>query len=69
SLADVRAELDATHAELIAFLGNISQEQLDLCGQHPLHGEIKLKDLLVIIYSHATTHTNEISAKIRETKK
>ncbi len=69
SLADVRAELDATHAELMAFLQNLTQAQLDECGQHPLYGEVKLKDLLVISYSHATTHTNEISAKIRESKK
>ena len=68
SLANIRAELDATHDELMKFLENLTQEQLDLCGQHPLHGEIKLKDLLVIIYSHATTHTNEISAKLRESK-
>ncbi len=69
SLAEVRAELDATHAELMAFLQNLTQEQLDLCGQHPLYGEVKLKDLLVIIYSHETAHANEIAAKIREAKK
>ncbi len=69
SLAEVRAELDTTHAELTAFLQNLTQEQLDFCGQHPIYGEIKLKDLLVIIYSHETTHTNEISAKLHESKK
>lgn len=69
SLADVRAELDATHAELMAFLQNLTQEQLDLSGQHPLYGELKLKELLVVIYSHETTHTKEISAAIRESKK
>ena len=66
SLTDIRAELDATRDELMKFLENLTQEQLDLCGQHPLEGEVKLKDLLVIIYSHETTHTNEISARIRE---
>ncbi len=65
----MRAELDTTHAELTAFLQNLTQEQLDFCGQHPIYGEIKLKDLLVIIYSHETTHTNEISAKLHESKK
>jgi hypothetical protein len=69
SLTDIRAELDATHDELTKFLENLTQEQLDLCGQHPLYGEVQLKELLVIIYSHETTHTNEISTKIREAKK
>ena len=69
SIAEVCAELDATHAELMAFLHNLTQEQLDLMGQHPLYGEVNLKELLVIIYSHETTHSNEISAKIRESKK
>ncbi len=69
SLADIRAELDATHAEVIAFLQNITPEQLDLRGQHPLYGELTLKELLVVIYSHATTHANEIATTIRESKK
>ncbi len=68
SLTDIRTELDATHDELIQFLENLTQAQLDLCGQHPLYGEVELKELLVIIYSHETTHTNEISARIREAK-
>ena len=68
SLTDIRAELDATHDELMKFLENLTQEQLDLCGQHPLYGEVELKELLVIIYSHETTHTNEISAKLREAR-
>ena len=53
----------------MTFLQNLTQEQLDLCGQHPLYGEVTLKELLVIIYSHETTHAKEISAKIRESKK
>jgi len=69
SLVQVRAELDAARAELMTFLQNLTQEQLDLCGQHPLYGEVTLKELLVIIYSHETTHANEISVKIRESKK
>ncbi len=68
TLADIRAELEATHAELIAFLQNITPEQLDLRGQHPLYGELKLKELLVVIYSHATTHANEMATQIRESK-
>jgi uncharacterized damage-inducible protein DinB len=69
SLVELRQELDEVHAELIGFLNGLTNEQLDLMGQHPLYGEVKLKELLVIIYSHETTHTREISAKIHESKK
>ena len=69
SLAEIRAELEATRAEFMAFLQNLTQEHLDLSGQHPLYAEVTLKELLVIIYSHETTHAREISDKIRESKK
>jgi hypothetical protein len=69
SLADLRQEIEEAHAELIGFLDSLTQEQLDLMGQHPIYGHVKLKELLVIIYSHETTHTREISDKIRESKK
>ena len=69
TLVELRQELDAVHAELMGFLNGLTTEQLDLMGQHPIYGQVKLKELLVIIYSHETTHTREISAKIREMKK
>lgn len=68
SLAQVRAELDATRAELRTILDSFTLEQLKLCGEHPLAGEITLKELLVILYSHETSHANEISARIRGLK-
>ncbi len=68
NLAQVRQELGASRAELMTFLQSITPEQLALCGEHPLYGETSLKDLLVILYSHETTHTNEIADKIRESK-
>jgi uncharacterized protein (TIGR03083 family) len=69
SLAQIRAELDATHAELLAFLDRVTPQQLAQMGEHPLYGEVVLRDLLVIIYTHQITHCNEISAKIRQAKK
>ena len=69
TLAQVRTELDASRAELIALLESIAPEQLVLCGEHPLSGAVSLSDLLVIIYSHERTHANEISLKYRESKK
>jgi uncharacterized protein (TIGR03083 family) len=68
SLAEVRAEFDAAHQELVAYLDSITAQQLELRGEHPLAGEIPLKDLLVVIYSHETQHCKEIAEKIRELK-
>lgn len=68
TLAQVREELNASRAELMALLESITPEQLALCGEHPLVGQLSLKELLVVIYSHETTHCSEIAAKIRESK-
>ncbi|MBI4789084.1 MAG: DinB family protein [Chloroflexi bacterium] len=69
SLAELREELNTTRAELVALLESVTPEQLALRGEHPLYGDIALKDLLVVIYSHESTHSNEIAAKYRESKK
>lgn len=69
SLAAVRAELAATRQDLLAFLETITPQQLAYCGEHPIHGQISLKELLVVIYSHETTHCKEISEKISEAKR
>ncbi|MCL4395503.1 MAG: DinB family protein [Chloroflexi bacterium] len=68
TLAEVRAELDGSRAELLAFLGGLTADQLALAGEHPLEGHITLKELLVIIYSHEMTHANEIADKIRQAR-
>jgi len=69
SFAEVRAELDAAHQELLAFLERVTPQQLELRGEHPIAGEIPLKDLLVVIYNHETQHCKQINDKIREMKK
>jgi len=68
SFADVRAELDTTRKDLLAFLETVTQQQLDYRGEHPIAGQISLKELLVVIYSHETTHCKEILEKISESK-
>lgn len=65
-LKEIRAELDGTRGELLAWLGGLTNSQIDRMGQHPLAGEITLKELMVVIYSHAMTHRNEIAASVRE---
>lgn len=68
SLAEVRTELDATRKDLVAFLETVTPQQLDYRGEHPIFGQISLKELLVVIYNHETAHTKEISEKISEAK-
>ena len=69
TLAQIRAELETTRAEMVAFLESVTPAQLDLVGEHPLFGETKLKDLLVIIYSHETQHCKEIADALRAARK
>ncbi len=69
TFAQVFDELKTAHNDLSAFLDSITQEQLTLMGEHPLEGEISLKDLLVVIYSHEVTHCNEIQNALRAAKK
>ena len=69
SFADLRVEMDTAHKELVALLDGVTAQQLDLCGEHPLAGEIPLKDLLVVIYNHETQHCKEITEAIRASKK
>lgn len=69
TFAQVLDEVKTVHNDLSAFLDGITQEQLTLMGEHPLAGEISLKDLLVVIYSHEVTHCNEIQNALRAAKK
>ena len=65
SVPQVLDELKTIHRDLSAFLDGVTPEQLTRMGEHPLEGEISLKDLLVVIYSHEVNHCNEISNALR----
>jgi hypothetical protein len=68
SVAQILDELKGIHKDMSAFLDNITQEQMTRMGEHPLEGEIPLKDLLVVIYTHEVTHCNEIQNALRAVK-
>ena len=65
SLAQILDELKGIHKDMSAFLDGITAEQLTRMGEHPLEGEIPLKDLLVVVYSHEVNHCNEITNALR----
>lgn len=69
SLVQVLEEIKGVHNEMSALLDSITAEQLTRMGEHPLAGEIALKDLLVVIYSHEVTHCNEIKTALRAARK
>ncbi len=69
TFAQVLEEIKAVHNDLSAFLDSITPEELTLMGEHPLEGEISLKDLLVVIYSHEVTHCNEVGNALRAARK
>jgi uncharacterized protein (TIGR03083 family) len=69
SLAEIRAELEMSRAELLAFMESLTVEKLALPGEHPILGETTVKDVLNIIGSHEAAHGKDISDKIRELKK
>lgn len=69
SLEQLLDELKTIHNDMSAFLDGVTTEQLTRIGEHPLEGEIALKDLLVVIYSHEVTHSNEISSALRAARK
>jgi len=69
SLAQVLTEIKGVHNEMSALLESITPEQLNRMGEHPLEGEIPLKDLLVVIYSHEVNHCNEITNALRAARK
>ena len=69
SLAQARAELDASRADLLALIETFTLPQLDYRGEHPIKGDISLKELLGVIAWHEDQHSKEISDKLIELKK
>jgi uncharacterized protein (TIGR03083 family) len=58
TLAEIRAELEAAHRELLAFMDTLTPEQLAARGEHPVYGEMSLEGLLNVIYTHERDHLN-----------
>jgi uncharacterized protein (TIGR03083 family) len=69
SLAQIRAELDASRAELLAFMESLTADKLALPGEHPVLGDTTVKDVLDVIATHEALHGGEIAERIRELEK
>lgn len=67
--AQARAELEASRVDLLAFMDSVSAPQLDYRGEHPIRGDISLRELLDVIAWHEGLHSKEISDKLLEVRK
>jgi hypothetical protein len=60
SVAQIRAEMDGSRAELLAFMQGLTAPQLALRGEHPILGDTTVKDVLEVIGKHEEEHCGEI---------
>ena len=67
--AQARAELEASRVDMLAFMETLTAPQLAYRGEHPIRGDISLKELLGVIAWHEGLHSQEISDKLLELKK
>ena len=67
--AQARAELESSRGNLLAVIDQLTAAQLDYQGEHPVRGNISLKELLNVIAWHESLHSKEISDRLLEAKK
>jgi hypothetical protein len=60
AIAELIEELNQSRARMNVILTEISEEQLDLPGEHPTVGKVTLYGLFVVIYRHERQHIQEI---------
>jgi hypothetical protein len=65
--AEVRAELEETRRELLAFMEGLKPVDLDQVGEHPTAGESSVRGVLEIILKHERDHVLEMIANSNET--
>lgn len=65
TVAELIEELSLSRARMNAIIDDVTDEQLDLSGQHPTYGDTTLYGLFVIIYRHERIHTEDIKQAIQ----
>lgn len=69
TVQQVRADLDASYAKLIAVLETITPETIDRRGVHPASGDSNAKEFLLGMYAHHEVHTRDVVKQARRLKK
>lgn len=65
TMDDLFDELGESRARLFDVLEAVTPDQLEHRGTHPLQGDLTLKELLVVMHAHETTHAREIAEHAR----
>jgi uncharacterized protein (TIGR03083 family) len=60
SVAILRAALDESRPQVLAFLDRLSDEQLEIRGWHASGREVTLADMFEILADHEETHARDI---------
>lgn len=69
SLAEARAQLDASYARLNALLETIPLEALTRRGEHPAVGDADVKEFLLAMYAHHEMHCRDVVEQARRLNK
>jgi hypothetical protein len=62
SVAQLRAELGETRSDLVAFMDNLTAEDLDKRGEHPTVGDATVLQVMQTLQAHERNHIIEMSA-------
>lgn len=69
SMAQIRADLDASYKNLIAVLETITPQELTRTGTHPAAGNATVKEFFLAMYAHHEVHTRDVVEQARRLKK
>lgn len=69
SMAQLRVELDANYARLIALLETFTPEMLNRRGTHPAEGDANVKEFLLAMYAHHEVHCRDVVEQARRWSK
>lgn len=69
SVAELRAELDASYKNVIAVLETMTPEMLKRHGTHPAAGDSDVKQFFLAMYAHHEMHCRDVVEQARRLKK
>ena len=69
SMEQLRADLDASYAHIIAVLETMTPEKLNHMGTHPAAGNTTVKEFFLAMYAHHEIHCRDVVEQARRLKK
>ncbi|MBI4674217.1 MAG: DinB family protein [Chloroflexi bacterium] len=65
SIEQLRAELEASYAQLVALLESFTPEMLNRRGTHPAAGDTNVKEFFLAMYAHHEVHCRDVVEQVR----